>query len=203
MKSITSTVLLIIISCVASLAQGVSVGLRAGLNLANATFESGSISITPDMKAGVMVGAYVNAMFTDKIGLQPEAYFSTQGFKMDGADFGGTGTIEQKLVYVNVPILLRYNIIDLINVHVGPQFGLLMSAESVSDAGTEDVKDQLKSSDLSAVFGAGVDLPFGLNGGFRYCLGLSNIDDSGSASNVTAKNKVMQIYIGYKLFGKK
>jgi len=50
---------------------------------------------------------------------------------------------------------------------------------------------------LSAAFGAGFDLPFGLGVGARYVLGLSSIDDTGSS--VDLKNQVFMVSLWYAL----
>ena len=200
MKKLLTISLFVFGIAILSSAQGVSVGLRAGMNLANATFKSSGVSVTPDAKVGFLAGAYLSVMFTEKLGLMPEAVFSTQGFKID---LGSSGSLTENFSYVNVPVLVRYNIVKYLNVHVGPQFGILMAAKGKSSGSSSvDIKDQLKTTDISAVAGAGVDLPLGLSAGLRYQLGLSNIDDSGT-SGVTVKNKTFIVYVGYKLFGKK
>jgi hypothetical protein len=194
MKRLFITTAALALAVSGAFAQGISGGLRAGMNVANSKFEASGVTVTPDSKAGFLAGAYLTAMFTENMGIQPEAYFSVQGFKMDDA--------KQSMNYVNVPVLFRYNINSFLNVHAGPQVGILLKAEQDDGSGnTVDVKDQAKATDFSAVAGAGVDLPFGLNGGIRYCLGLSNVDDTDSG--FTVKNRSFQIYVGYRLFGKK
>ena len=62
----------------------------------------------------------------------------------------------------------------------------------------EDIKDEMKKSDISAGLGAGWDLPFGLTVDARYNLGLSKLYDGSDAPE--AKNQVFQFSLGYKLF---
>ena len=201
-KSIAVTFLILMVSGL-TFAQGISGGLRLGMNLANAPIKSGSVTITPDVKAGLLAGGYLSLMFSDNLGIQPEVQFSMQGANLDLAALGaGTGTLSEKLTYVNVPVFIKYNIIKILNVHAGPQFGMLVSAKSVANGTTTDIKNNFKSSDISAVFGAGLNLPFGISGGLRYSLGLTNIDGT-NTSGLTIKNKTFQIYVGYRLFGKK
>ena len=63
----------------------------------------------------------------------------------------------------------------------------------------EDIKDQLKGSDMGIAAGVGIDLPMKLNFSFRFIQGVSNISDSGST---TQKNYNLQFSVGYTLFGK-
>ncbi|MEQ8926404.1 MAG: hypothetical protein RLO81_11355, partial [Fulvivirga sp.] len=75
----------------------------------------------------------------------------------------------------------------------------LTQAEADFGGGSQDIKDELKGMDLSAVVGAGLNLPGGLSAGLRYVLGLSDIADNDALPET--KNRTFQIYVGYKLFG--
>ncbi|MEQ8244261.1 outer membrane beta-barrel protein [Fulvivirga sp.] len=118
--------------------------------------------------------------------------YSSKGSEFE---FGGT-TATAKYNYLDIPILLRYSINEMISLHAGPQISLLMSAE---DDDGNDLSDGVTGSDLGLSFGGQIDLPAGLVGGLRYNLGLSNIAEDDAGGEV--KNKVFQVYVGYKLFG--
>lgn len=159
----------------------VEIGLKAGANFANTDIQ-GAESIT-----ALHGGVYGLVKFAN-IGVQPEVLFSKQGNSFSG---GG----EVNLNYVNVPVMLKFYLPAGINLQAGPQFGILMKAE---DEDGTDIKDALKSSDLSAAFGAGWDAPFGLQFTARYVMGLSDINDAGVGDAI--KNKTFQVSIGYRLF---
>ncbi|MTI19444.1 PorT family protein, partial [Fulvivirga sp. RKSG066] len=158
----------------------VALGVKGGLNFANVSVEDAVED--PDSKTGYHFGAFAE-IGLGGIHLQPELLFSAKG----SDDFD--------LTYLEIPILLKKNFAKVLNVHLGPQFGFLTSAES-NDV---DIKDGLKSSDLSAVVGAGVNLPAGLTGGVRYVFGLSDIDDNAFETEI--KNKTLQLYVGWKFAG--
>jgi len=170
----------------------ISGGIKGGLNFANQEYSSDGFNISPDARTSFHLGAFAVINFSDKLGLQPELLYSGKGseFNVSGSSF------TQKFTYLDVPILLRYSITEMISLHAGPQISLLMSAE---DEDGDDISDSVSGSDLGLSFGGQVDLPMGLVAGVRYNLGLSNIDDTNSGGDV--KNKVFQIYVGYKLFG--
>lgn len=170
----------------------ISGGIKGGLNFANQEYSSDGFSISPDSRTAFHFGAFAVINFSDNLGLQPELLYSAKGSEFD---ISGT-SFEQKFNYLDVPILVRYSINEMISLHAGPQISLLMSAED--DEGT-DISDSVTGTDFGLSFGGQVDLPMGLVGGLRYNLGLSNIDDSNSGGDV--KNRVFQIYVGYKLFG--
>lgn len=186
-------------------AQGIAFGLKGGLNFANQNLKlsASSLSFSPTTKSltGFHVGGYLTINFTDKIGLQPEVLYSAVGSKIDDATIG-TGT--EKASYITIPVLLKINPIPILNIHVGPQIGLLTSATEELGGDSEDAKDQYKSSDIGLAFGAGLDLPMGLNFTARYVLGLGNVaEQTDPTVDVTAKNSVLQISLGYRIFGVK
>lgn len=164
-------------------AQEIKGGIKGGLNLSSVDTDGAS------NRTGFHAGLYLDAGLAG-FNIMPEVLFSSKGAEFDG---GG----EFNLTYVEIPVLFKKGFAKVLNVHLGPQFGLLLSAE---DQDGNDLKEGLKGSDLSGVIGAGVDLPGGLSGGVRYVLGLSDINDIDGASE-SIKNKTIQVYIGYKLFG--
>ena len=191
MRKIIYIILLLMTPLAAAWSQ-VSFGIKAGVNIANQAYKSSGISISPSSLAGFHGGVYLNAKF-GKFGLQPEAYFSMAGAKFDND--------KVNFNYISVPILFRYNVTDFLNLHLGPQFGILVSAKSTSGSITADIKDQANTLDFGVAGGIGLDLPFGLSAGLRYVAGLANIQKDTSGGE-TVKNNIFQIYVGYKLFGK-
>jgi hypothetical protein len=166
------------------LAQGVGVGIKGGVNFANVDAED----VDANSRTSFHAGAYVNLNFSEKWGITPEVLWTGYGSEIDNAKF--------VCDYVSIPIMLRWKIISPIFIEAGPQFNFLTNAEYDG----ADYKDQLKSNDIGAGFGAGVNLPLGLNGGVRYVLGLTNISDD---DDVEIKNRTWQIYIGWTIFGAK
>jgi len=179
MKRITLAlaVIILMISTSSNAQSVIRFGLKGGLNFANLNVEG----FSSDGTTGFHAGAYLTVKIT-KFAVQPEVLYSLQG--ADGLD----------LSYVNIPIMAKFYLVQGLHIEAGPQFGVLLTAED--DDGT-DLKEFVKTSDLSAAFGAGFDLPFGLGVGARYVLGLSSIDDTGSSIDV--KNQVFMVSLWYAL----
>mgnify|MGYP000141385679 CR=1 FL=1 len=191
MKKLFLSFLILTAFATASLAQ-LSGGIRAGLNLTNQKFKSADfdISETGDMKAGFQVGLYLVGNLSDNIAFQPEIVYS--GFGANDPDG------DSELGYISIPVLLRYNFNDLINLHLGPQFGILASAEFDG----QDAKDLYNGLDMGVAVGLGVDFgPF--NAGARYYAGLANVADNTAIGIDDAKftNSAIQLVVGYRLFG--
>jgi hypothetical protein len=195
MKKLFLTLTAVCALTFASFAQGVSFGLKAGLNLASQKFESSGISISPDSRLGYHVGGFATIMFSETFGLQPEVLLSSVGSKFD---VGGDDAIF-KYTYISVPVMLRYQPIEILNIHAGPQFGILASAKGESGGDSEDLEDT-KGLEIAAGFGAGIDLPMGLGFTARYVLGLTNVVDDSSEfwEDVTVKNNVFQLSVTYR-----
>jgi len=158
-------------------------GIKGGLNFANLNIDDAN------NRTGFHFGAFAHVPISKNIGIQPEVLFSSQG-----AEISDT---KVNLNYVNVPILLRLKLIEVLNVHFGPQFGFATKAEEDG----EDILDNIKNSDFSLAFGAGLNLPLGLEAGARYNLGVSKISDSGVTFE-GAKQRVFQIYVAWRLLGR-
>jgi hypothetical protein len=201
MKKLFITIAALALTISAATAQGLSGGLRVGLNLSNVDFSGGGETLETDSKAGLLGGVFVTFMATEKIGLQAEAQYSIQGFKTTDPD---VGDLKMDFSFINVPILFRYNATSFLNIQAGAQIGILAKADASIDDVSVDVKDSFKSSDFTGVLGIGLDLPMGLDAGLRYNLGLSdNVNSDGDFSGAELKNRSFQVYVGYKLFGKK
>lgn len=106
------------------------------------------------------------------------------------ASFAG-GTVDRKIKYFNVPIMIKYKINQNIYVKAGPQLGLLSKAydEFKNEYQGEDltyknnIRDQLHVIDAGLALGAGYRLlkGQGMNLGVNYYYGLVSIN-KGDAS---------------------
>ncbi len=164
----------------------VSLGLKAGLNFANV--DTSTPGAAYNSRTGYHAGAFVNIKLT-KLAIQPEVIYSVQGSDVSSA----TSSQALELAYVNIPVLVKFYLIGGLNLQGGPQFGFLASATQ----GGTDIKDFVKGTDTSIALGAGFDISkFVIDA--RYNLGLSEINDTAGSS--AAKNQVIQVSVGFKLF---
>ena len=195
MKKLTLTISILLLALY-SYAQGISAGVKAGLNISNQNVSWNGSSIDTKAKAGIHLGGYAVVMITENFGIQPEILFSMQGAKYP--DYDGKTMFN----YLNIPILARYNINEMFSVHAGPQFGFLLTAKSEDNGDKSDRKDEFDGIDIGGAIGVGAEFPSGISCGARYVIGFSQIskdvDDNGEF-----KNNVFQLYAAYKLYDKK
>jgi len=166
----------------------IAIGIKGGPNFANINTDA-SAGQNYKNRTGLHLGAY--ALFRgEKVGFQPEILFSQQGSTIS---YSGQPDIKSNFSYVNIPLIVKLYTVAGINIQAGPQFGFLTSAERDN----VDVKDQLKTADMSLALGLGWDLPFGLSIDGRYNWGLSDINSGADVSSI--KNQVWQFSVGFKL----
>jgi hypothetical protein len=173
----------------------VSGGLKLGANFANQKIYS-DFNVTLQNRTSFHAGFYATITISESLGLQPELMYSSIGSKFE---VGGAGSIVNKIDYLTMPLLLRYNPVPIFNIHGGPQFGFRLSAKVGSDGDYGDNKENIYASEMAMAIGAGVDLPMGLGFSARYVFGLSNVAKTDNGD--TMRNKVIQLSMMYKLFG--
>ncbi|QIE60100.1 PorT family protein [Rasiella rasia] len=187
--------------------ETIEIGAKAGLNFSSLTGDLDETKARTSLHLGVMV----EIPMTEKLSIQPELLFSSQGAKTDD-----TSLI---FSYLNIPVLAKYYVTEELSIEAGPQFGYLLSAkfeletlndtnpnpntsgESASTKAAEkvDIKDDVKSIDFGLNIGLGYKMDNGINFGARYALGLANVNGvENSAQNF--KNGVFQLSVGYFFF---
>jgi len=175
-------------------AQGqTAVGIKAGLNVAKLNFEDDSSESIKTL-SGLVAGLFITTPINDNVGFRIEGLYSQQGAKIEfGSDSG-----KAKVNYINVPVLLTAGPSSSGNtrfyVATGPQVGFRMTAKTEFDGTTEDIKDEVKSTDFSWVAGLGLESG-NISVDARYALGLTDV----SKDSDTVKNRVFSVTVGVKL----
>jgi hypothetical protein len=173
--------------------KDMSFGVKAGLNVSS-IYNIDEDGVDSNSFIGFHVGFFGEFMVSDKFAIQPELLYSTQGVELEF--LGEKGDL--KLDYINIPVLGKYYVSDAFSLEAGPQIGFLISAETNSGGVTEDVKDELKSTDVSLAFGANYDISKNFMIGARYNIGLTRLQENLSPGEKDFKNSVFQISLGYK-----
>lgn len=193
----------------------IELGVKAGLNFSGLALSSDGklVGAKYNNLTGFHGGAY-GLFKRGKFAVQPEIVYSRQGQTYNTPNYSNLRT---DLNYINVPVMIKYYPFGGVNVQVGPQLGFLMSAKGdlvqVLSGGSlgqavlnQDLKSYLNGTDFSIAFGAGVDLPLGINISVRYNYGLNNINkfsggssDTPSFSVAKTQNQVIQFSVGYRL----
>ena len=181
-------------------AQEVAFGAKAGVNFASL---SGDDAEGLDGRTGFHLGVIADIAITNRFSIQPEVLYSTRGAKQDNFlfedEFGDdmTGKVEIKLDYIDVPVMLKYYVVQGLSLQAGLQFSFNTSSEMEfsddTDSITIGMEDETESFDIGGAVGLGYDLPMGLFLQGRYTTGFTEI-----FTDSDIKNNVLQLSIGYK-----
>jgi len=199
-------------------------GLKAGLNIAELNTSNSQYAAiaggTPQSiknypRTLFNAGALVDVPLNKKFILQPELSFSMQGATGNpNQGYQVNATETYKYNFINLPVLIKYMLPMGIYAETGPQLGYLIAAH-IDEVGigamhkvTYNVKDQLKSTEISWALGVGYQAPFNVGIDVRYNLGLTSYNNASATGLATSpiqngnlKNSVVQIGV-YYLFGK-
>lgn len=189
----------VILATATGFSQEVKWGVKGGLNYSNLrgiettmTSDDGeSIKFSSKGQVGFYIGGFAEYQISDKLAIQPELLISTQGggreFKTSGTEYGDyyAVSVENKLnlTYLQIPVMLKYQVIDRLNIEFGPQIGFALSGKEKISIFSQDGSDVESGSFEFSIFkdeehiidgetiqtkGMGKRLDFGLNIGASY-----------------------------------
>lgn len=185
-------------------AQGsVQFGVKGGLNLSNATVSDGYNGYSFSNLANFNLGVFLKVPVARFFSIQPEVYYSGQGFK--DVDQNTGYTYSEHINYLNIPLLAKFTIPVGFFLETGPQLGLKLNAKEKEAGISTDVSTDYKSADFSWVIGAGYKIPMApVAIDLRYNFGISNIaNDPNYGSSVGQpglRNGVFQLDLMFILF---
>jgi hypothetical protein len=156
-------------------------GFKAGINISN--YSGSNLDDIQDglndARLGAVFGFFIDMSIANHLRFQPELLYSAQGAKEEAL----------RADYLQVPLMLKYELTEFLNIQIGPQIGVKI----------HEFEDSFKNFD------------FGINGGFgvtiienvaieaRYNLGLADMFDEDRAPTLEGKNAVIQIGLTYRL----
>ncbi|MDR0659551.1 MAG: PorT family protein [Prevotellaceae bacterium] len=143
MKKILLITALLLIAVISANAQ-YGFGVKTGASIFNMSIDN------LDNRWGINTGILGQYKFGETaFAMQTEVLFNIQGAAYQ-ANFLGQNIAKGKyeLMYITVPMLMRFYIIPGLNVEFGPQFGFLTSAKIKPNSGDDiKVKDDMKTFD--------------------------------------------------------
>jgi len=174
-------------------------GVKAGLNYSSQYTNNPGNTVDFKSIIGINAGAYCNYFLLDFLAVQPELLVSGKGSQWKNQYFDA----KYNLTYIDLPLLIRFQPVELFNIQAGPQLSYLLFARQ-KDFGNNlnsNVMDYFYKFDLGLVFGVEANLPYNVNLTIRYFYGL-NTATTGAQYTEIWKNKGFQISLGYRLLGR-
>ncbi|WP_417444741.1 porin family protein [Joostella sp.] len=144
-------------------------GARGGVNFSSVT---GDDIDSPDNRTSFYAGLVAEAPISERVSIQPEVFYSGQGFDVDDQD------TEFQVDYIQVPLLAKIYLAEGFNLHAGPQVGFKVNEEldfePTEDAGDFDT-DEINDIDFQLTGGAEYKFENGFFLQARYSYGLSEV----------------------------
>lgn len=190
-KIILSAVGIFIIMIAANAQAGFRLGIKGGANLTKISGQS----FDQNFKLGYQLGGFAEIDFSKPFGIQPEVLFSEsygRTANLSAIPTNLDGSQDIKLNYLSIPILLRINVCNLVTLHVGPQYSILINKHNTT---LRNGSDAFKSGDFAMVGGLQLNLS-ALRIYGRYNIGLSNINDLGNQDKWTSQQ--LQLGVGLR-----
>lgn len=199
-RTLAAACLLALLSPGSLLAQGRSLGVKGGVNLATQRNEGDEDAPGLKSRIGIVAGVFATLPVSSWLTLQPEALFSSKGAKLDLDGVNATLAID----YFEVPVLARISRRGTGRVHYyaagGPSVGVQLRARSRTKFGSAteelDLGDDVERLDFGVAVGGGVDVGSLVFDG-RYTLGLKDIDKDRSDS-VKTRNRALSLTAGFR-----
>ncbi len=182
-------------------------GIKGGVNFSNMyTDDVDDENVLTSFNAGFYSVFPIN----DFIAIQPELLYSRKGAELVYNNAFADGTAKFKLDYIELPVLLKLNLTENFNVHVGPYAAYLVNAKVTNETenGTFDFEDNYDTNDFQkfdAGISAGVGFNFNpINVGVRYNYGLVPVGKERTFAGQTytvpdGKNSTLSVYVGFRL----
>ncbi len=174
----TLIVLLVFFSLPAlTFSQETSYGVRGGLNISNLDFEPDA-DFNNTHRNGFVFGGFVDYGFSESMSALVELQYSAEGGKAD----------DLKADYIQMPIMLRFNIGNSFTIGAGPMVSLK----------TWKNQDAFSTFAFSAIGGIEYMITDELFVDARFSYGITNILDE-DLDSLEAKNNNIQFGFGIKM----
>ena len=183
------------------------IGLKGGVNLSN--FFTQDID-DENALIGFNAGVFIKMPLAKSFSVQPELYFTTKGSEVSYNNLFASGNARFRLSYLELPVLLVWNINSNFNIHSGPCIAYLLSGDVTNESSAPlfdfekniDVNDYNRM-DASVAVGAAIDIRK-ISLGARYNYGVTTIGKERDYLGNTyrfpdAKNSVLNVYVALSL----
>lgn len=190
--------------------QQINLGIRGGLNVSTVSddiiyrfFNWYEYSQKP--RNGFNLGIDVASQLSDKIALQAELFYSTEGAKASGQwTDSGEGKMKsiQKFDFLCLPVFVKYNFTPRVYIMAGPQVSYLLNSklkykdEVTGSITTEDNLENMNRLGFGLVPVVGYDI-HKFSFGLRYFVGLNQLNKSDTQN---LKSEVLSVVMRYKMF---
>ncbi len=183
----------------------VKFGLKIGTNLTTlGVFNFDGEKYDYTYKPGFTAGAFSEIPLKGKFKLLAEINYSQKGGDVEGGEGVFKMKLEQRLIYIDVPIAISYQALPNINIFLGPQVSFIQSQSSkttrylpgVTSVDTETSTDKVANAIPGGIIGLSFQLS-NINLSGRYMTDLSKGSKDNDPMFAEVKNSGFALTVGY------
>jgi len=190
----------------AQIKPGVLIGVNSASLTIPETFlptEDLDLTVSVKRRTGMIVGGFVDVPVAKSLALEVGALFSQKGsatvISIPGVVSGNADT---RIQYLDIPILAVVSVAKfsqasvhlLVGPSIGVKIGARLKATVEGESETQDISDQIPSTDMGLLLGGRVEFSRGVLAEFRYTQGFTDLSDG----DESVKNRVFSFLIGYR-----
>jgi hypothetical protein len=158
--------------CRAQKTGDVDFGVKAGVDIA--TFKGeGTNGADVNSRTSLNAGMFMRYFIATAVAFRPELFYGGHGAE--------EGPVTYRFSSLFLPLLITYYL-QSFYLLAGPQLSFLLTAQSKSPGGTDNIKEFYRTLNFSLVAGLGFMLGKRLGIDGRYNLGLGDIHKTGNAA---------------------
>lgn len=174
-------------------------GVKAGVNLASQTSSGSGLNIDVKSIVRVNAGGYCNYFLTRYFGVQGEILISGKGAHWE--DY--YDDMKDLITYFDVPLLVKYQPAQFVNVHAGVQaaFRIRATQKDMETGIRTSINDYYSFSEYGLVGGIEANLPNKINLTLRYIYGITPATTDVKYINPW-RNNIIQFSAGYRFSGR-
>lgn len=179
-------------------------GAKGGFNIAKFIGDDASEGdINAKFKFGTTFGGFVTIPLGEKLTARPELLFTQKGAKYKESEGGYTFKETDKMNWLDIPVLVVFQVNDVINAFAGPYIDLFLGGKWVGSWEGEgesfDFDEDIDSEDVNSlgfglIFGGAYAVTQNIDVEARIALGLTSWHPDG-----TVKNMGIQVLANYHL----
>lgn len=184
-----------------------AIGIKGGLNISNLSIDD---SDDKNLLYGFHAGLFNKIALSESFAIQPELLYAQKGLELDYDAAGVDGESKFKLHYIDLPVLMVFNLSRDLSINAGPYISYLAAASATTEADLFDSfdldsEDEIDRDQFNSIdYGLSAGITFDLNPlliGFDYNWGLRKVAKDDQAAEFLlgdAKNRVIRVSAGLK-----
>lgn len=178
-------------------------GIVGGVNVSN-IINTNDANFSTGTRAGLNAGVSLQVPISYPFSFEPELLYSGKGYSA----ITPTGQFSQRTNWIDLPLLLKVNVVPGFNFVAGPQVSFLLSTQNTFNNGysttTQDVynkaTDGYNKTLIGGVFGVGFEVSPNVELRARYNIDLQKTTINGVSDIPQYNNQVWQFGVAVKFF---